>query len=73
MTPQTFVGARLKAQRRLRGLSADALARRTELTVRSIEYWELGRRTPTVESLAKLAEALDCPMETFLGPAEVAS
>lgn len=44
--------------RRHRGLSRTQIAARTGYSVRTVEYWEWGLRTPSLDSLADYAEVL---------------
>lgn len=46
------------------GLSHAELAERSDISVRTIWAWEVGRRIPLADALSKLAEALgtDCDL-----------
>ena len=49
----------------LRGISYAELARRSGVTPSSITWYLQGKRLPTVDTVTKLAKALDCPYETL--------
>lgn len=63
-----FDGTRLRAVRRDRGVSADKLARLTELTTRQIWRMEAGER-PNVRAitLARVAQVLDTSIDYLMG------
>ncbi len=66
--PPQFDGQRLRALRKQRGLSADRLARRADLTTRHV--WRLeGNKRPNVAAitLARVALALGTTVEYLLG------
>jgi transcriptional regulator with XRE-family HTH domain len=64
--------ARLVARmRRMRGLSQRALARRARTTQAVVARIELGEASPSMETLARLARAAGCVLETKLRPAPV--
>lgn len=48
----------LHDRRRRRGLTREQVAARAGCSVRAIEYWEWGMRSPSVESLIEYAGAL---------------
>ena len=52
------LGARLKEIRKARGLTQEALAEQVDLTPQYLSRLEGGRQSPSVETVAKLAEAL---------------
>jgi transcriptional regulator with XRE-family HTH domain len=59
------IGERLRAERQARNLSQADIERRVGLPRCRISWLELGRATPTLETLERLAEALDVPIERF--------
>lgn len=61
----TAVGARIQQARQMRGLSQEELAERIGVTQTAISYWEKGRRSPDVEDLVGLAEALEIDVGAF--------
>src|SRR6266540_936214 len=67
------VGNRIRARREELGLSQAALAERLNRTQTSISYWEAGRRSPDVDDLVALADALDLEPGDLLAVAPVTS
>jgi transcriptional regulator with XRE-family HTH domain len=59
-------GAMLKEARERAGLSQVALAERTGLSLRSIQNWEQGHRTPRVSVVVTLARAVGVSAERLL-------
>ncbi|MFL6138071.1 MAG: helix-turn-helix domain-containing protein [Frankiaceae bacterium] len=57
------IGARLRAERRRRGLSQRQLVEGLPLTISYVSLIEAGRRHPTGRTLPLLAERLGCPVE----------
>jgi rhodanese-related sulfurtransferase/transcriptional regulator with XRE-family HTH domain len=64
------VGANLRALRAARGLTLDALARVTGLSRTVLGQIELGRASPAVGVLWKIARAFDVPFSALLATAE---
>jgi len=62
-------GQRVHAQRKAKGLTQEALARRADLSTATIQRIENGRRRPTVATLEAIAAALDVPIGALLGAA----
>jgi transcriptional regulator with XRE-family HTH domain len=60
------VGARLRAERRSRNLSQADLERRTGLARCRISWLEHGRAVPTIETLERIADALEIPAYRLL-------
>jgi transcriptional regulator with XRE-family HTH domain len=63
---------RIRERRRERKLSQAALARRLGVTQGSVALMESGRRSPSLELLPKLAEALGLSVEYLLKGEEAA-
>ena len=63
--PSGVVGARLRERRRECGLSLAALAARTNLTPSFLSLIERDRNSPSLESLRRIAEALEVPLFYF--------
>ena len=59
------VGARIRERRRACGLSLAALAARTNLTPSFLSLIERDRNSPSLESLRRIAEALEVPLFYF--------
>ncbi len=53
------LGARLKEIRKARGLTQEALAEKVDLTPQYLSRLEAGHQSPSIETVARLAEALD--------------
>ena len=66
MTPDTNPGKRLNKLRKERGLSLREVARRTALTASFLSQVEHGTSNVSINSLRRIAEALDVPMMHFL-------
>jgi len=67
---QTF-SANLQSLRELRGLTQAELGRRAGIAAASISHFETGQRAPSLESLVKLADALDVSVDVLLGRATI--
>lgn len=48
------------------GVTIQELAKRTGFATVSISRWENGHRSPTVDQLRKIAEALDCELADLI-------
>ena len=53
------LGSRIKELRKRRKLTQEKLAEQTEISYRFLSRLEAGHQSPSIETLAKLAEALD--------------
>lgn len=60
-----FTASRLTLARRRRGLSITALAKQSQISAKSLSEYENEHREPTTETLVRIAEALDFPIEFF--------
>lgn len=63
------VGLRLKGWRKIRELTQEALAERAGLSYKFIGEIERGRGNPTIDTLSKLAHALDVDLGDLFGGA----
>ncbi len=61
------VGQRIKTIRKKRKISQEKLAEMTDLNYRTVLRVENGQTLPTLETLYKIAEKLDCDILDFLG------
>src|SRR5918999_539911 len=61
-----LVGAQIRRRRRERGLTLAAVAEATGLNVGYLSQVENDKASPSLETLASLAEALDVPIAWFL-------
>ena len=53
------IGENLKRIRKAKGLTQDKLSELTNISITSIQRYESGKRQPTVESVNKIAAALE--------------
>ncbi len=53
------LGRRIKELRKLRKLTQEKLAEQTEISYRFLSRLEVGHKSPSIETLTRLAEALD--------------
>ncbi|MEW5960590.1 MAG: XRE family transcriptional regulator [Chloroflexota bacterium] len=60
-----IIGEHVRQRRRELGLSLQALAEQTDLTASFLSLVERGRNTPSLDSLRRIAEALDVPLFYF--------
>lgn len=66
-----LIGARIKELRRKAGLTQEQLAERVELDARHLSRLEVGRNFPSLDSLERIAQALNVPLvEFFQFPAD---
>jgi transcriptional regulator with XRE-family HTH domain len=65
-TEETFAN-RLQSLRELRGITQAELGRKAGMAAASISHFETGQRTPSLDSLVKLADALEVTTDAMLG------
>lgn len=53
------LGARIKEERRVRGLTQEQLAEQVEISPRYLSRLEVGRQSPSIATLIKMAEIFD--------------
>ena len=63
------MGDKIRAARISLGMSQAELSRRTGLTSRAIRYYESNNRTPTVDAIKKVSEALGLSTDYFIDDA----
>jgi transcriptional regulator with XRE-family HTH domain len=63
MTLSQNLGARIKYYRKLRRLTQERLAEKADLSLNFIGIIEIGRSTPSLKSLARIASALEVPLQ----------
>ncbi|MGA7674300.1 MAG: helix-turn-helix transcriptional regulator [Rhizomicrobium sp.] len=66
-----LLSGRLRLARELRKLSQRVLGRRARIPPSAIARFEVGARMPTIESLRRLASALDIPTDYLLGLVDI--
>ncbi len=59
---QQQLGKNIQRQRKIRGLTQEALAEAVNVNRAYIGHIEQGRRTPSISMLAKIAKALNVPV-----------
>jgi transcriptional regulator with XRE-family HTH domain len=69
--PSSLVGQKLKAFRKMRGLSMRDLATASELSVNTISLIERGKISPTITTMHKLATALGIGIAEFFAEESV--
>ena len=60
------VGERIRAARKQAGLTLEEVADRLGISNQSVAQWETGRRKPKLETLQRIADALQVPIESLL-------
>lgn len=60
-----LIGARLKELRRQAGLTQEQLAERVGLDARHLSRLEVGKNYPSLDSLERIAQALNQPLAEF--------
>lgn len=60
-------GERIKQARKRAGLTQKQLGEKLGITFQSVAQWETGKRIPKVESLQKIADALNMDVYTLMG------
>jgi transcriptional regulator with XRE-family HTH domain len=61
------MGQRLRELRRRAGLTQEALARRIDVSGDTVRKWERGKRTPILDTAARLCDALGCSLDELAG------
>ncbi len=64
-------GRRLQSLREMRGLTQLQVGERAKMASASISHFETGQRIPSLESLVKLANALEVSTDALLGRSPV--
>lgn len=62
VTPDDSIGARLRARRKVRGLSLKSVAARAEVSIGLLSQIERGLSMPSVRSLSAICAALEMPV-----------
>ena len=58
---------RLRKNRKMRGLTQAQLGAKAGIAAASVSHFETGQRAPSLESLVRLADALELSTDTLLG------
>lgn len=64
-TTKQLLGARIKELRKSRGMTQDQLAERVDLATRYISLIEVGRSSPSLETIENIARALEVELKTL--------
>lgn len=70
-SPGLMVARTLRELRERRGLTQAELGAKAEIAGASVSHFETGQRQPSLESLVKLADALEVTVDTLLGRASI--
>lgn len=65
-----IVGERIKIVRKQKKMTQKALADKLGISPVGIAQWETGKRNPKADTVKKLADALEVPMEYLLGESD---
>lgn len=60
------MGEQIRAMRQIRGLTQKELGQKLGLSFQSVAQWENGLRCPKIETLKRIADALEMPVGAFL-------
>jgi transcriptional regulator with XRE-family HTH domain len=61
----------LRSIREMRGLTQGELGKRAGIAAASVSHFETGQRAPSLDSLVKLADALEVSVDALLGRSPV--
>lgn len=61
-----YIGENIRTLRKSKGLSQEQLALRAEINASYMGQVERGEKSPTIDVLAKIASALNCPLEQIV-------
>jgi transcriptional regulator with XRE-family HTH domain len=70
---QSVLPNRLRAFREMRGLTQSELGARAGMAAASVSHFETGQRIPSLDSLVRLADALEVSTDALLGRATAES
>lgn len=59
------LGQRIRVLRKARGLTQEQLAELVDIEQKHVSCIELGKNSPPIDRLEKIAQALDVPIKTF--------
>jgi transcriptional regulator with XRE-family HTH domain len=71
--PSLALQQNLRKFREVRRMTQAQMGTRAKVAAASISHFETGQRTPTLETLVRLADALNVTVDTLLGRAPVES
>lgn len=67
------IGKQIRDYRSMKRLTQRELARKSDLSINTINRYETGERMPTIYNLCKIAEALDVSVLDLVGAADASS
>lgn len=76
MSDKLYIGDKIRKGRYVKGITQKDLAKRIGVKPPTLAQWESGKRKPKLETLKKIADALDVPVYTiyddyeFIDPGE---
>lgn len=60
-------GEKIRQQRRLKDMKQEELSKLTGVSLKTVQRWENGERSPRIEEMNRLAEVLQVPSEYLIG------
>ena len=70
-SPSSILQANLRKFREMRRMTQSEMGARADIAAASISHFETGQRTPSLETLVKLADSLNVTVDALLGRAPV--
>ncbi len=64
-TTKVLLGARIKELRKIKGLSQEVLSEKVDIDPKHLSRIEVGRGFPSLDTLEKIANALDVDLKDF--------
>ena len=65
------IGEKIRQQRRLTGMKQEELSKRVGVSLKTIQRWENGERSPRMDEINRLSTALDKPLGYFVGMSDI--
>lgn len=60
------ISDKIRQQRKLNSISQEELSKRTGVSLKTVQRWENGERSPRIEEINKLAHSLNVPVSYFV-------
>ena len=60
------IGDKIRQQRRILGMKQEELSKQVGVSLKTVQRWESGERSPRMEEMDKLAEVLNVPSYYFM-------
>lgn len=64
------IGEKIRQQRRLMNIKQEELSRLVGVSLKTVQRWENGERSPRMEEIENLSNALKKPLSYFIGNTE---